>query len=125
MKISPPKKRIGGDRMPLIKYVLDPSTRSEPSGITDGGYFSNSAGELIGIGSTSSGTEISKDDLHTYVLAIHNSVSSAFKWGDDGTDGLLGGIENNTDGTSVLVNNYTEAEVRTMVDQWCSERGIS
>jgi hypothetical protein len=92
--------------MAVIRYPL--VDRTTPSYITDGGYFLNdSDGTRIGIGS-GGGTELSKSELITYVLALHGSVPFVKN---------LGHVETRGD--------MTDAEVTTMVNTWCSDRGIS
>ena len=92
--------------MAIIKYTKDNGTI--PSYISDGGYFGNPAnGELIGIGSGGGTTIASKADLNTYVLSIH--ASYPIKKSD----------------TLSNISDMTNAEVTTLVNNWCTARGIS
>ena len=88
--------------MAVIKYQIE--NRRCPSFITDGGYFPV-GNDLIGIGS-GGGTELSKSQLLAYVMADHNSTTY----------------------TKVVRNeivDMSDSEVTTMVNNWCTARGIS
>ncbi len=93
--------------MAIIKYQLVNGT--VPSFITDGGYFVF-GNDYIGIGS-GGGTELTKSQLLSYVITQHNN--STFQ---------------------KIIESYTAAprevdmsdsEVTTVVNNWCTERGIS
>ncbi len=88
--------------MAIIKYQIE--NRRCPSFITDGGYFPV-GNDLIGIGS-GGGTELSKSQLLAYVMADHNSTTY----------------------TKVVRNeivDMSDSEVTTMVNNWCTWKGIS
>ncbi len=92
--------------MAVIRYTLD--SGSIPDYISDGGYFLNPADDtMIGIGSGGGTTIASKADLNTYVLSVH--ASYPIKKSD---------ILSN-------VSDMTNAEVTTLVNNWCTARGIS
>ena len=88
--------------MAVIKYQIE--NRRCPSFITDGGYFSV-GNDLIGIGS-GGGTELSKSQLLAYVMADHNSTTyTKFVRGE--------------------FVDMSDSEVTTMVNNWCTWKGIS
>ena len=94
--------------MAIIRYQLD--SGSIPSYITDGGWFPNSPSTnyLIGIGS-GGGTEMTKSELLDYVLAQH--ASTPYKTVNEYQPELK--------------TSMTNAEVTTLVNDWCTARGIS
>tara|TARA_R110002020_G_scaffold105667_1_gene246343 strand:- start:346 stop:630 length:285 start_codon:yes stop_codon:yes gene_type:complete len=94
--------------MAIIRYQLD--SGSIPSYITDGGWFpdSPSANYLIGIGS-GGGTEMTKSELLDYVLTQH--ASTPYKTVNEYQPELK--------------TSMTNAEVTTLVNDWCTARGIS
>ena len=94
--------------MAIIRYQLD--SGSIPSYIGDGGYFDNGT-YRIGIGS-GGGTVLSKSELLSYVLSHH--ASSPYRIPDP--SGIL---------TAQTTPAMTNAEVTTMVNNWCTARGIS
>ena len=94
--------------MAIIKYQLE-DNGSIPSYITDGGYFVF-GNDYIGIGS-GGGTELTKSALHSYVMAQHNSST-------------LKKITYQTNGAP-LESNMSDSEVTTMVNNWCTWKGIS
>tara|TARA_R100001530_G_scaffold22668_1_gene18693 strand:- start:51 stop:371 length:321 start_codon:yes stop_codon:yes gene_type:complete len=106
--------------MPIIKYTLD--NGNIPSGITDGGHFYNrSDNTLIGIG-TGGGTEITKAELIARVQAYESPDKRiphfAHTWGF--IDGGIGGeIDMST------IRERTDDEWVTLINEWCTQRGIS
>ena len=94
--------------MAIIRYQLD--SGSIPSYITDGGWFPNSPSTnyLIGIGS-GGGTEMTKSELLDYVLAQHASTP----------------YKTINEYQPELKTSMTNAEVTTLVNDWCTARGIS
>ena len=93
--------------MAIIRYAKD--NGNVPSYISDGGYFRNpSNSELIGIGSGGGTTIANKADLITYVLSIHGNYP--FTSQPDKTK------------SSTTLNT---SEVTTLVNNWCTARGIS
>ena len=97
--------------MAIIKYTL--VNGQTPSGITDRGYWQHPRDEtVIGIGS-GVGTDISKDDLNTYVKSL-KSITNIRHIEYDGSTPVE------------LVNREpTDAEIESQIDAWCSARGIS
>ena len=94
--------------MAIIRYSKD--NGNIPSYISDGGYFANPANdELIGIGSGGGTTIASKADLITYVLSIHSSYP----------------YKSCPDWTTETPRTLNTSEVTTMVNNWCTARGIS
>ena len=88
--------------MAVIKYQIE--IRRCPSFITDGGYFPV-GNDLIGIGS-GGGTELSKSQLLSYVMADHNSTTyTKFVRGE--------------------FVDMSDSEVTTMVNNWCTWKGVS
>ena len=88
--------------MAVIKYQIE--NRRCPSFITDGGYFPV-GNDLIGIGA-GGGTELSKSQLLSYVMADHNSTTyTKFVRGE--------------------FVDMSDSEVTTMVNNWCTWKGIS
>ena len=102
--------------MAIIRYNLTSNVNGTvPSYITDGGYFKNPADDTrIGVGSGGGTTIANKADLITYVLSIH--ANYPFK---KSVDVALG------EATHVDKVNRTNAEVTTMVNNWCTARSIS
>ena len=94
--------------MAIIRYQLE--SGSIPSYISDGGYFDNGT-YRIGIGS-GGGTVLSKSELLSYVLSHH--ASSPYRIPDP--SGNL---------TVADTSPMTNAEVTTLVNNWCTARGIS
>jgi len=90
--------------MAVIKYQIE--NRRCPSYITDGGYF-HVGNDLIGIGS-GGGTELSKSQLLAYVMADHNSTTY--------TKFVHGSVE---------FADMSDSEVTTMVNNWCTWKGVS
>ena len=90
--------------MAIIKYQLD-SGRT-PSYITDGGYYSV-GNDIIGIGS-GGGTELTKSQLLSWVLSAHGNSP----------------LEKHPPAIGSYVT-MSDSEVTTMVNDWCTERGIS
>ena len=93
--------------MAIIKYQLD--TGRIPSYITDGGYFPV-GNDLVGIGS-GGGTELSKSELLSYVMTQHNS-STFQKITESYT-------------AAPIQEDMSDSEVTTMVNNWCTAKGIS
>ena len=89
--------------MAIIKYQL--VNRTIPSYITDSGLFHH-GDDFIGIGS-GGGTELSKSELHTLIMTWHNNY--VFKHPNSAREIVA----------------MTDAEVTTMVNDWCTEKGIS
>ena len=93
--------------MAVIRYSLD--SGSVPSYISDRGDFFNPADNtIIGIGSGGGTTIASKSDLNTYVLSLH--ASNTFR--------------KTTDNVGTIAD-MTNAEVTTLVNNWCTARSIS
>jgi len=102
--------------MAIIKYNL--VNGRKPSYITDGGYWRDTSDDtLIGIGS-GGGTELTKAELITRALSCH--ARRAFPY-------IV--IETNTSssdyGNATTNRDSTNAEVTTMITNWCTARGIS
>ena len=95
--------------MAIIRYQLD--SGSIPSYISDGGYFSNGT-YIIGIGS-GGGTVLSKSELLSYVLSHH--ASSPYRMPNGTSDEI----------PIASMSAMTNAEVTTLVNNWCTARGIS
>tara|TARA_R100000808_G_scaffold4362_3_gene14467 strand:+ start:2944 stop:3252 length:309 start_codon:yes stop_codon:yes gene_type:complete len=102
--------------MAIVKYTF--KNGQFPSGITDHGYFKHPVDKtLIGIGDaggTDSAykTELTKDQLIAYVKTLPN----------------LRFIEMSTPGypSTITTNrNYTNAELETIANDWCTAKGIS
>ena len=92
--------------MAIIRYTLD--NKRIPGYISDGGYWGDvDDSTLVGVGS-GGGTTMSQADLITRVLNIH---------------GRYPFIE--YDSSSPTGRTRTTDEVTTMVNEWCTARGIS
>jgi hypothetical protein len=91
--------------MAIIKYQLD--TGRIPAYITDGGYFPV-GNDLIGIGS-GGGTVLSKSELLSYVMADHNSST----------------YQKIASVMPTRQADMSDSEVTTMVNNWCTAKGIS
>ena len=92
--------------MALIKYQLE-DNGTIPAYITDGGYFPV-GNDLIGIGS-GGGTVLSKSELLSYVMADHNSST----------------YQKIISEQPARQADMSDSEVTTMVNNWCTARGIS
>ena len=90
--------------MAIIKYQLD--NGRTPSYITDGGYYGVGS-EYIGIGS-GGGTELTKSQLLSWVLSAHGNSP----------------LEKHPPAIGSYVT-MSDSEVTTMVNDWCTEKGIS
>ena len=97
--------------MAIIKYTL--VNRKRPSGITSRADWHHPNDDtFIGIGS-GVGTELSVAELKTYVKSLR-SVTNMLHIEYDGNTPV------------VTVNRqYTDAEIESSVDAWCTARGIS
>ena len=91
--------------MAIIKYQLD--NGRTPSYITDGGYYSV-GNDLIGIGS-GGGTELNKSELLSYVMAHHNSST----------------FQKIISAPPTRMGDMSDSEVTTMVNNWCTAKGVS
>ena len=102
--------------MAIVKYTF--KNGQFPSGITDHGYWRHPVDKtLIGIGNAGGSdseykTELTKEELKTYVKAFPNL------WYIEMTD------ESNPS-TITTKRRYTDAELETHVDDWCTSKGIS
>lgn len=95
--------------MAIIRYQLE--SGSIPSYISDGGYFAR-GNDKIGIGS-GGGTVLSKSELLSYVLSQHASSpyrKPSTSWLNTASGDLI---------------DMTNAEVTTLVNDWCTARGVS
>ena len=94
--------------MAIIKYTLNSGTT--PSYISDGGYFVHPTDRTyVGVGS-GGGTELSKTELKTYAKTLPDVWYLGF----------------DSSGLNVTTSRaYTDAELESLVDEWCSNRGIS
>tara|TARA_Y100000310_G_C20267169_1_gene616309 strand:- start:62 stop:355 length:294 start_codon:yes stop_codon:yes gene_type:complete len=97
--------------MAIIKYTL--VNGRTPSGLSSRGDWYNPVEDTyIGVGS-GLGTELSIAELKTYVKALR-SVTNLIH------------VEYNRDTQVETVGSpYTDAEIETAVDAWCTARGIS
>jgi hypothetical protein len=102
--------------MAIVKYTF--KNGQFPSGITDHGYFKHPVDKtLIGVGDASGTdseykTELTKEQLRAYVKTLPN----------------LRFIEmSESDNPSTITTNraFTDAELETMADNWCTRKGIS
>ena len=104
--------------MAIIKYsfVNGEHGNRRPLGLSDHGYFHHLVDDTwIGVGS-GVGTELTVAQLKTYVKDVRdNDPAMAYEENPPLAPGS---------GTHVW-RDYTDAEIDTMVDDWCSARGIS
>ncbi len=100
--------------MAIIKYSF--VNGQVPSEITDRGHYHHLVDDTwIGVGS-GVGTELTVAQLKTYVKDVRdNNPAMAY---EENPPVVVGS------GTYVR-RAYTDAEIDTMVDDWCSARGIS
>ena len=99
--------------MPIIKYTL--VNGQTPLGMTDPGYWQHTTDNTyIGVGS-GVGTELSITQLKTYVKSVFSN--SGFKWSENNPDKPNSGTYSERD--------FTDSEIETIVDDWCTARGIS
>ena len=92
--------------MPIIKYTL--VNGQTPSGITDGGWFLNSADNtLIGIGS-GVGTELTKAELITRMQEMGGKYLEMNQGAED---------------LSTL-RDKTNSEIESDVNAWCTSKGL-
>ena len=102
--------------MAIIKYTL--VNRQAPLGLSVKGQWHNPVdGTYIGIGS-GVGTELSVDELKTYVKSLKSIVNMRhLEW--DNEVPALASPEPTVD------RPITDAEIESGVDDWCTEMGIS
>ena len=100
--------------MAIIRYSF--VNGQVPSEITDSGHYHHLVDDTwIGVGS-GVGTELTVAQLKTYVKDVRdNNPAMAY---EENPPIVVGS------GTYVR-RAYTDAEIDTMVDDWCSARGIS
>ena len=102
--------------MAIIKYTL--VNGRTPSGLSSSGDFHSPVDETyIGVGS-GVGTEISIDELKPRLKSI-KSVKDIRHREWDNEIRALASLEPTVDRAA------TDAEIETMVDDWCTARGIS
>ena len=93
--------------MAIIKYTLD--SNFTPAYISDGGYWKHTNDRTyIGIGS-GGGTELTVAQLKAYAKGVRD-VTPNMRYVDAST--------------ILAVRDYTDAEFDTMVDDWCTAKGI-
>ena len=99
--------------MAIIKYSYVNGIK--PEGITSAGYWYQPVGRTyIGIGS-GVGTELSIDELKTYVKSLTNIRH--LEWDNE--------VEALASRTPTVNRPATDSEIEASVDAWCSARGIS
>ena len=99
--------------MAIIKYTL--VNGRKPSGITQGSFWHNPSDETyVGIGS-GVGTELSINELKTYVKSLPNI--HYVEW-DNNVQALASPIP-------TVDRTATDSEIEASVDAWCTEMGIS
>ena len=102
--------------MAIVKYTL--VNGQFPAGITDHGHFKHHTDKTyVGIGDATgtdsdSKTELSINELKAYVKTLPRFNHVTF------TDA-------NNPSTITAIRDYTDSEIETIVDDWCSARGIS
>ena len=97
--------------MAIIKYSL--VNGRTPSGLSSRGDWRNPVEDtFIGVGS-GLGTELSIAELKTYVKALR-SVTNMMHMEYDGDTGV-----------ATVSRPYTDAEIESSVDAWCTAKGIS
>ena len=102
--------------MAIVKYTL--VNGQFPAGITDHGFFKHHTDKTyVGIGDATgtdsdSKTELSIDELKAYAKTLPLLKHVTF------TDA-------NNPSTITAIRDFTDAEISTMVDEWCTEKGIS
>tara|TARA_Y100001951_G_scaffold95834_1_gene93739 strand:- start:128 stop:421 length:294 start_codon:yes stop_codon:yes gene_type:complete len=97
--------------MAIIKYTL--VNGQTPSGLSSRGDWHSPVEETyIGVGS-GLGTELSIAELKTYVKGLKSITNMLY-------------MEYDGDTPVVTVNRqYTDAEIESAVDAWCTAKGIS
>ena len=101
--------------MAIVKYTF--VNGQYPSGITDHGYWKHPVNKtLIGIGDASgtdsaNKTELSKEELKAYVKTLPHL------WFTEMT-------EVGNPSTITTNRRYTDSELETHVDDWCTAKGI-
>ena len=97
--------------MAIIKYTL--VNGQTPSGLSSRGDWRNPVEDtFIGVGS-GLGTELSIAELKTYVKALRSVTNLRHIEYDEDT------------GVETVNRQYTDAEIESSVDAWCTARGIS
>jgi len=97
--------------MAIIKYSL--VNGQHPSGLSSrGDWHHPNEDTFIGVGS-GLGTELSIAELKTYVKAL-GSVTNMLHIEYDGETPI-----------ETVNRQYTDAEIETAVDTWCTSKGIS
>ena len=99
--------------MAIIKYSYVNGIK--PEGITSAGYWYQPVGRTyIGIGS-GVGTELSIDELKTYVKSLTNIRH--LEWDN--------AVEVLASRTPTVDRAATDSEIEASVDAWCTEMGVS
>jgi len=99
--------------MAIIKYSYVNGIK--PEGITSAGYWYQPVGRTyIGIGS-GVGTELSIDELKTYVKSLTNIRH--LEWDNE--------VEALASRTPTVNRPATDSEIEASVDAWCREMGVS
>ena len=102
--------------MAIIKYTLVNGRR--PSGVTQGGFWQNPSDEtFIGLGS-GVGTELSVNELKTYVKSLKSVTNIRHLEWDNRVEALASPIP-------TVDRSATDSEIESSVDAWCTEMGIS
>ena len=102
--------------MAIIKYSYVNGIK--PEGITSAGYWFHPVDRTyIGIGA-GVGTELSVDELKTYVKSLKSVAQIRHIEWDNGVAAL-------SSQTPTVDRAATDAEIEARVDAWCTEMGIS
>ena len=102
--------------MAIIKYTH--VNGKKPSGLTSAGYWRHPVDKtFIAVGS-GVGTELSVDELKTYVKSLKSITDIRHIEWDNGVAAL-------SSQTPTVDRAATDAEIEASVDAWCTEMGIS
>ena len=103
--------------MAIIKYSYVNGIK--PEGITSAGYWYQPVGRTyIGIGS-GVGTELSIDELKTYVKSLKPITKITHIEWENGAEALSSQRE------PIVCREPTDSEMESSVDAWCTKMGVS
>ena len=106
--------------MAIVKYTF--VNKSVPAGLTHHGYFHHTSDETwIGVGNAGGTNSANKTELSITELKAYAKTITTMRHITFSESSILEAAANN----SITNRAFTDAEIDTMVDDWCTEVGIS
>lgn len=106
--------------MAIVKYTF--VNKSVPAGLTHHGYFHHTSDETwIGVGNAGGTNSANKTELSITELKAYAKTITTMRHITFSESSILEAAANN----SITNRAFTDAEIDTMVDEWCTEVGIS